>query len=320
MEPEAVFKAMADRTRQRTLAVLRRYELSVSELVETLQQPQSTISRHLKVLRDAGLICDRRHGNTVLYCVPQPNGNGDREDLRSRMLEWLADQPLAESVETRLQRIIRKRRDMSSRFFDRIGRQWDTLREESFGSRFHLEALFALLPRDWVVADVGTGTGYLLPTLSRHFHRVIAVDPVENMLAAARHRVEDAGTANVDLRRGDLASLPIRDATIDLALAMLVVHHVPTPREALSELFRIIRKEGRVLIVEQTAHHNESFRERMQDRWWGFDPGEFVDLLRSVGFNDVTATSLVNVDRGDDAPDLFVVTAVKTHAAAEDRA
>lgn len=319
MESETVFKAMADKTRQRTLSVLRLHELSVSELVATLNQPQSTISRHLKVLRDAELIRDRHHGTTTLYSVADPTRNGSRGDLNERLLDWIASQPLEPSVSSRLDRVIHDRRDMSSRFFDRIGRQWDALREESFGAYFHLEAFLTLLPDDWIVADIGTGTGYLLPALARHFQRVVAVEPADRMLAAARRRIELGEVANVDLRRGDLSNLQINDAAVDLALAVLVVHHVPAPRDALLELHRIVRRGGRVLIVEQTSHQDDAFRERMQDRWWGFDPKEFRSLLESVGFQDVASRSLATVNQADDAPDLFVVTASKTDDSASDQ-
>lgn len=311
MTAEALFKAMADRTRQRTLMVLRKQELNVTELVEVLHQPQSTVSRHLKILRDAGLIRDRRNGATILYSVPVAEVNGDAADLPARLLEWSSIQPLAASMEARLDAVIRLRSDMSRRFFDRVGEQWDGLREESFGSSFHLEAFITLLPHAWAVADIGTGTGYLLPTLARHFRCVIGVDPVDRMLETARRRVKHDGMCNVELRRGELAQLPIADGSVDLALAVLVLHHVPTPRDALLELHRIVRGAGRVLIVEQTAHENESFRQRMQDRWWGFEPDEFAGLLGRAGFDTVETRELATVERAEDAPHLFVVTGRK---------
>ncbi len=309
MEPEAVLKAMADRTRERTLGALHRHELSVSELVEVLNQPQSTVSRHLKILRNAGLIRDRRDGNTVLYSVSTPQRNGTVSDLTARLLAWIAEQPLADSIESRLEAVIRRRHDMSHWFFERVGRQWDVLREESFGSSFHLEAFIGLLPPSWTVADIGTGTGYLLPTLARHFERIIGVEPVDKMFEAARHRLEYYGIDNVELRCGDLAKLPIPDESVDLAVAVLVLHHVPTPRDAIAELRRIVAAGGCVLIVEQTAHDNEAFHDRMQDRWWGFEPDDVLGLLESMGFDEVRSRRLVTVKRADDAPELFVITA-----------
>lgn len=308
MDPDSILKAISDGTRQRTLGVLRKHEFSVSELVEVLNQPQSTVSRHLRILRDARLIQDRRDGNTVLYSVAEPIGDGNGVDLAKRLLAWLAEQPLAGAIEARLGAVLAKRRDMSRRFFDRIGRQWDGLREESFGTTFHLEAFVALLPRRWSVADIGTGTGYLLPTLARHFDQVIGVEPVGRMLEAARRRLQLEHIERVELRQGDLADLPIADAAVDLAIAMLVLHHVPAPRDAVAELRRVVRPGGRVLIVEQSAHGHEAFHERMQDRWWGFDANEFSTLVAAAGFNQIESRRLVTVARDADAPDLFVVT------------
>ena len=139
------------------------------------------------------------------------------------------------------------------------------------------------------------------------------------MLAAARRRIEFGEVANVELRRGDLSSLPIEKATVDMALAVLVMHHVPAPRDALHELHRIVRRGGRVLIVEQMSHQNDAFHERMQDRWWGFDPRAFMSLLESVGFQDVVSRTLATVNQADDAPDLFVVTATKANDSASDK-
>jgi ArsR family transcriptional regulator len=313
MEPEILFKAVADRTRQRTLSVLRRNELTVSELVSVLRQPQSTVSRHLKVLRDASLIRDRRDGNTVLYTVSgSDNGGGEGNNgLRHRLLDWIAEQPLPSDLGLRLESVLHERRNMSRRFFDRVGRQWDSLREDNFGATFHLEGLLALLPRDWIVADVGTGTGYLLPTLARHFTQVIAVEPAETMRHAASHRIEHHRLDNVLLSGGDLGRLPIGESTVDLAIAILVLHHVPTPHESLSELHRIIRTGGRVLIVEQMAHDNAIFRDQMQDRWWGFEPDALAEMLESVRFSDVEQRRLATVERAEHAPDLFAVTGYK---------
>ena len=313
MEPEIVFKAMADPTRRRMLKLLQGRELSVSELVEVLARPQSTVSRHLKRLQNAGLLRDRHQGTTTLYSVPaQTNGQvGDVGNLSRRLLGWAAEQALPRSIDARLGAVLDRRRERSERFFDRVGRYWDQLREESFGISFHIEALLNLLPRGWTVADIGAGTGYLLPVLARRFKHLIAVEPVDRMLEVARHRIEPLGLDNVDLRKGDLAQLPIEDVAVDLAVAMLVLHHVPSPLDALAELHRIVRPGGRVLVVEQDAHDNEEYHERMQDHWWGFAREEFVGWLRSAGFEEIETNELAQTDRSLDAPELFVVTGMR---------
>ena len=312
VNPEQVLKAVAEESRRRALGVLLGHELSVNELVEILGLPQSTVSRHLKMLREAGLITDRREGNAVLYSLP-PRASGEANgDLPSRLLAWVAEQPLPSALERRRRVVVDRRRDMSRRFFDRVGRHWDRLREEAFGDAFHLEALMALLPTEWTVADIGTGTGYMLPTLARHFRRVIGVEPVERMLQTARHRVAQERMDNTALQAGDLTRLPLREGSVDLVLAVLVLHHVSDPARAVAELCRIVRPGGHVLIVEQVAHDHAAFRERMQDPWWGFAPGKLEAMVRSAGLCEARTRTLCNVKPASDAPELFVLTGRKT--------
>ena len=306
--PDLIFRALADETRRRTLTVLKQHELSVSELVSVLDQPQSTVSRHLRVLRDASLIRDRRNGNAVMYSVAV-SGPSEDSDPSGGIMDWLGRQELPRSIYGRLDSVLRKRKEMSREFFDSLGRRWDTLREDSFGSQFELEAFMALLPDNWTVADIGTGTGYMLPLLARHFRRVIGVEPASRMIEAATERVEREGLGNVELRTGELEELPISKGSVDLALAVLVLHHVASPASAVSELRRISRAGGAVLLVEQFAHQSESFRRRMQDRWWGFEPGELITWLEAAGFSDCRSVKLATTELADDAPELFAVTA-----------
>ena len=317
MNIEVVFKAMGDATRLRTLAVLHRRELSVSELVKVLDQPQSTVSRHLKVLRDAGLLLDRRNGHTVLYALRRskpglrPTASTAEASLSDRLFDWIGEQSLEEPVEQRLCTVIADRAAMSQRFFDRVRGKWDALRIESFGPSFQMEAFLGLLPDAWTVADIGTGTGYLLPALARHFHRVIAVEPSAAMRGAANERIAAQDLQNVELRNGDLNALPLVDEEVDLVVAALVLHHVPVPEEALGEIFRVGKPGGKVLIIEQTVHLNASFRDRMQDRWWGFEKDDCARLLQAAGYVDVRVKELITADRAKDAPPLFVVTGAK---------
>lgn len=329
---ELIFKALGDGTRQRLLQVLSLHELSVSELVEVLEQPQSTVSRHLKVLNEAGLLADRRSGTAVMYSArprarldltgagasltagsPGSNGMSSMVSLRDQLLEWLAHEELADDVRDRLERIVRRRQADPTRFFDGVGAKWDQLRIEAFGDRFHFEALAVLLPRTWTVADIGTGTGHLLPMLAGHFRRVIAVDPAAGMLEVARSRPGVTSADNVEFREGSLADLPLADGEVDLAIASLVLHHVDRPARAIGELRRCLRGGGRLVIIEQQAHRNADFHDRMGDRWWGFTPAKLERWLRRAGFVDVEARPLTTArPTGRDkigAPRLFVVAA-----------
>jgi len=316
VQAELLFKAMSDTTRLRLLQVLLQHELSVSELVDVLRQPQSTVSRHLRVLKESGLISDRRDGTAVFYAAAPKGSDPESNGLRSDLLDWAGKQPMPGQVKRRLDRALRQRAEGTIGFFDEVGHRWDQMRVGYYGESFHLEALTALLPSAWTVADIGTGTGYLLPTLAAAFRKVIAVDPVDRMLEVAMMRPELSAARNVEFRQGDLSQLPIDDEGIDLALAVLVFHHVPSPLEALGEIARVVRPGGKVLIVEQQAHRLEEFHERMQDRWWGFEPEWLVAQAKSVGFGKPAWKPLQTAEQtkgsAPESPDLFVFTAERS--------
>ncbi len=305
---EILFKALGDKTRQRLLRVLIGMELSVSDLVEVLDQPQSTVSRHLKVLRQAGLLLDERLGNTVMYSAPSVVGaagaDGPPESrmngiarLRDQVLDWVAHEQLDDGMAGRLDRVLRRRREAGSAFFDQIGGRWDQLRIDAFGEVFHFEALTALLPSRWVAADIGTGTGYLLPALAGRFHRVIAVEPAERMLEIARNRAEAELLANVEFRQGALERLPLADGEADLVIASLVVHHVGSPVDAVRELRRCVRSGGRLMLIEQEPYQNEDFQDRMGDPRPGISSEELGAWLRDAGFVSVESAPLRSVHR-----------------------
>lgn len=312
-DSEAVLRSLADPTRRRLLQLLLREELNVGELVEALSQPQSTISRHLKTLRTAGLVQDRRNGTTVRYIAVDPTEDGD--ELSCALVRWIRQQPLPTALQGRLERVLRKRHDDAVGFFERLGNRWDELRSEAYGDAFPLEAFITLLPSEWTVADLGAGTGFLLPALAGHFRRVLAVEPSPTMLECARRRITERGFGNVSFHAGDLGRLPIRGCTCHLAVACLVLHHVPEPDTALVEMHRILHRGGRLLIIEQQAHDNQVFREMMQDRWWGFLPAALMRKAQEAGFRAVRHQEITMTRRSAgtlEVPPLFVITGEKS--------
>ncbi|MCK4660972.1 MAG: ArsR family transcriptional regulator [Phycisphaerae bacterium] len=318
MSSENVLKAMADPTRLKIMQALLRHELSVTEIVAMLAIPQSTVSRHLKVLRNAELISDRRNGVTVHYAPSSVAMGGDNDSLQSRLARWLEDEPVPRGLQERLQRVLEQRHAETVDFFESVGQRWDQMRTDCFGNSFHLEALTTLLPKSWVVADIGAGTGYLLPGLAAVFEKVIAVEPVPALLEVARSRLGPDDVNRVDLRRGDLRGLPIEDGEVDLAIAMLVLHHVPDPDAALAEVGRVVRSGGRILVVEQQAHRCEAFRELMHGRWWGFEPDSLAAQVRAAGFQEVIRHDLRTAGPTSasvpQTPDLFVLTGKRQEA------
>lgn len=299
--------ALADATRCRTLFVLERQELTVSELCAVLQLPQSTVSRHLKTLADAGLVVSRRDGTSRYYSLT-PDDRGAQARIWEVTRAALETSPGAAADARRLDRVLARRRETSQQFFASKAGQWDRLRDSLFGTDFAVGALIALVPDTWVVGDLGCGTGATTARLAPHVARVIGVDGSVEMLAAAADRV--AACPNVELRPGTLEALPIDTGTLDAAVMMLVLHHLPAPSAALMEAARVIKPGGRLLVVDMSPHEHEEYRQQMGHVWLGFSDDQMRRLLAQAGLTKVRVQQLPSADDAK-GPGLFVATATR---------
>lgn len=302
------FSALSDPTRCRMLWLLERQELTVSELCTILQLPQSTVSRHLKMLLDAGWLASRRDGTSRYYSLALDGVGGARTQIWDITRESMADRVGAEHDARRLARVLDGRREASQQFFATSAGEWDRLRDELFGRDFVPEALLGLLPSSWAIGDLGCGTGALVSRLAPFVSRVIGVDASAEMLMAARERV--AGLRNVELRSGSLEALPIDSASLDAVTLMLVLHHVPAPAEALTEAARVLKPGGRLLLVDMAAHEREEYRQRMGHVWLGFDEGQIRRFVSQAGLDDLKIHALSPAEEAK-GPVLFAACAAK---------
>jgi ubiquinone/menaquinone biosynthesis C-methylase UbiE len=300
--------SLADATRSRILHLLDRHELTVSELCGILQLPQSTVSRHLKALTDGGWIAARAEGTSNLYAMTRDELDPAARRLWLLVREQVGPSSAAAQDQRRLHAALTERRTKSQEFFSSSAGQWDRLREELFGDRFHLAALAALAEPTWVVADLGCGTGQVSAAIAPFVARVIAVDASAAMLQAAKKRLH--GIHNIELRRGELEALPIDDARIDAATLMLVLHHVPEPERALHEVARVLKPGGRLVIVDMLPHDRDSYRQQMGHVWLGFSDDHVRRLLSESGFDSVRIVVLPP-DARSKGPGLFVATGRK---------
>lgn len=299
---------LGDPVRCRVVRLLEEQELTVSELCEVLQMPQSSVSRHLKLLADDGWLSSRKEGTSRLYSVPADALDAAARRLWPILREQLSTLPSAGHDTRRLGEILARRRERSQEFFATAAGQWDRVREDLFGAVFHLYALLPLLPPDAVVGDLGCGTGQVAAALAPWVKRVVAVDGSEDMLAAARERL--GSLRNVSVKSGNLETLPVADADLDVAMLSLVLHHVPDPGRALAEVARVVKPGGRVLVVDMLPHDRAEYRQGMGHVWLGFSGKQVGKLLHAAGFGDVRVGPLP-VDRAAKGPALFVAVATR---------
>jgi len=299
--------ALSDPTRCRMLLVLERRELTVGELADVLQLPQSTVSRHLKMLSDTGWGVSRRDGTSRFYTAHLPPGS-DLETVWALARDQVAGRPGAAQDQRRLKSVLARRASRSQTFFASAAGEWDRLREDLFGPGFYLRGLLALADDRWTVGDLGCGTGLVASALSPFVAQLIAVDASEEMLAAARLRLGE--TSNVDLRSGALESLPIDDCALDAATVMLVLHHLADPAAALAEAKRALKPGGRLLIVDMLPHEREEYKQQMGHVWLGFSAEQMTRLMEGAGFEGVRVHPLPG-EEGARGPSLFVATGRK---------
>ncbi|TMA51702.1 MAG: metalloregulator ArsR/SmtB family transcription factor [Deltaproteobacteria bacterium] len=282
--------ALADPTRARALRLVERQELAVSDLCGVLQLPQSTVSRHLKVLADDGWVAARQDGTSRLYRMASDGLEPTARRLWALVREQTALTPAAVQDDRRLGAILAERRSRSQAFFSSTAGQWDRLRRELYGDRFHLQALAGLLDASWVVGDLACGTGQLAEALAPFVAQVVAIDGSREMLKAAEKRLD--ALDNVELRRGELEALPLDDATLDAAVVCLALHHVPDPLAVLHEVGRVLRPGGRLLLIDMLAHDRLEYRQEMGHVWLGFDAAQIAAWLDAAGFGDARVRPL----------------------------
>lgn len=298
-------KVLGDESRLRILRLAEQEELSVAEIQEVLGMGQSRISMALSQLKQAGLVQVRRVGQKSLYRYV-----GDAM-VSAILLESAKELPGVEADASGLRLVLQKRRDRVRSYFDELagrfgrdyvpGRSWKGV----------AEMLLKLLP-PMVIADIGAGEGTLSLLLAQRAQRVIAIDNAEKMVAYGREVASRSGLENVEYRLGDLEELPLPDGSIDLALFSQSLHHALHPAAAVQEAYRVLRPEGRIIILDLQRHGFEQARDLYADVWLGFTQVELLAFLERAGF---AGAELSIVHREEDAPHFETMLAVGTKPA-----
>jgi ubiquinone/menaquinone biosynthesis C-methylase UbiE/DNA-binding transcriptional ArsR family regulator len=307
---QKVFKTLSDPTRVRVLALLEQEELAVQELMDVLGMAQSRVSRHLAILREAGLLRDRRDGTYVFYRFDPP-AEGPWRDAWQLVRRNLDTDPTRARDVAALTQVMAARADRTRSFFDAVGPEWDSLRKVFNDDALRSRALTRLVPTGLRVADIGTGTGILAGELARLGLSVIAVDHSPRMLAAARAALDADGVAGVELRSGEASALPIEDGSLDAAFAHMVLHYLPSPADAIREMARVVRPGGVVIAVDFVRHDHEWMREELGVAWLGFDRAETLAWFAQAGLADPVIEIQPGRSGARDLPEAFIASARK---------
>ena len=299
-ESLAVLRAAAEETRLRILALLAEGELSVSDLTDILRQSQPRISRHLKLLVEAGLVERHREGAWAFFRLAD---RGAAVNLLRPLIEGLdgADQQLADD-RARLASVRAQRGQAAQAFFARLAPEWDRLR--SLHAPEHaVEAavLEALGPRPIrSLVDLGTGTGRMLQVLGPRAARAVGLDASHAMLSVARANLERAGLSRVELRQGDIHAPPFGRGSFDLVVVHQVLHYLDDPARALREAARLVAPGGRLLVVDFAPHGLEFLRERQAHRRLGFSTEQVSAWFDEVGLDCALTRELAPPAPGED--------------------
>ena len=283
-------RLLADPTRVRLLLLLEEDELTVAELQQILGMGQSRISSHLAQLKRAGVVEDRRAGKNVYYGLTAKQERDPARTKVSELIQVLArEMPETERDRTALQLALRKRRDKAREYFDELagkfgrsyvpGRSWQAL----------AHTLIALLP-PLTVADLGAGEGTLSQLLAKTARKVIAVDNSPKMVEFGAQLAKRHGFSNLEYRLGDIEDPPITKGTVDLAILSQALHHAIHPEHAIASAHRILRKGGRIVILDLLSHRFERARELYADHWLGFSEVQLHQFLESAGFRNIEVT------------------------------
>lgn len=285
-------KAIAEPTRLRIMALCLKGELTVSDLVRILSQSQPRISRHLKLLSEAGLLERIREGTWVFYRTMH---SGLGEQLMRRLEDLLpADDTLIARDMERLAEVKRDRREKAAAYFRETAEKWDQMRSLHADETVIEAAIADAL--DWTrietMIDIGTGTGRLLKQFGPRLTQGEGIDLSREMLAIARANLEAAGLSHCQVRQGDLYQLPHASATLDLAVIYQVLHFVDDQVAAVQEAARVLKPGGQIVIVDFAPHNLESLREQDNHRRLGFSDAETNSWFTQSGLKQTSTTKL----------------------------
>ena len=289
----AGLRAAGEHTRLRLLALCARSELSVSELTGILGQSQPRVSRHLKLMVEAGLLERFPEGAHVFYRLAE---RASAAPLASALVALLQnDDPALDRDLSRLNQVTDARAQKARAYFQEVSASWDRIRALHLPQEELELALREAIGEKPVgdLLDIGTGTGRILEILADRAERCVGIDFSSGMLAVARANLERAGLSHIQVRKGDMYQLPVQVESFDLAILHMVLHYSDDPGEVINEAARVLRPGARLFVVDFAAHTEEYLRDTYQHRRLGFTDSEIKHFFKSAGLRGVRPVQLV---------------------------
>ena len=280
-----IFRALADPTRLRIVALLRAMELSVGELAQVLGQSQPRVSRHVKILIEAGIAERRKEGSWVFLSLGLPGRVAPLFALLDRWAEVDGEDPWTIADAARLAAVRADRAAAAERYFAGHAADWDQLRSLHIAESEVEAAIGRALDGHRVgrLVDIGTGTGRMIELFGRDANAALGVDRSPEMLRVARAKLGEAGLGSAELRQGDMYALPLKPASADTVIIHQVLHYAQQPAAAVAEAARILAPGGRLLIVDFAPHEREELRTRDAHARLGFADDAMVKWLNAAG-------------------------------------
>jgi ArsR family transcriptional regulator len=276
-------KAAGEITRLRVLALLARGEYNVKDLTQILSQSQPRLSRHLKLLADAGLVVRFQEGSSVFFRLRE---RGEAAEIAQRLLDALdpAD-PVIARDRLRAEAVKRERGEEAQAYFRAHAAAWDEIRALHAPEEKVEAAMLALLGEGpfGLIADLGTGTGRLLELVAPRARRVVGYDINRNMLSYARAKLADRGIANAQVRHGDIFNIDLPEASADAVIIHQVLHFLDDPGRAIAEAARVLKAGGRLLIADFAPHGLEALRADCSHRRLGFAREQVDGFIERAG-------------------------------------
>jgi ArsR family transcriptional regulator len=280
-----LFQAVSDPTRLRILALLARMELSVGELAQLLQQSQPRVSRHVRILADAGIVERRKEGSWVFLAISDAERTGP---LLTLMRQWTdeASGRLFDQDSQRLDAVRADRAEAAQRYFASHAEVWDSIRSLHVSESEVERAIERALDRRKLgtLVDIGTGTGRMIELFGPRAQEAIGIDRSSEMLRLARVKLELAGVRS-SLRQGDMYALPLADCTADCVIIHQVLHYAHAPADAIAEAARVLEPGGTLLVIDFASHEREELRSRDAHLRLGFADDVMKGWFNSAGLS-----------------------------------